>query len=594
MTLARGVDSAMPACVWAVLALPDGTLVSGDSEGRTSLWDGSHGTLLHAVTAHDADVLALACNPAGDVVFSAGVDGKLACLGSTQADGVTATGGSHVVPPWTVLGHKRAHTHDVRALATAPFPHGSAESTGGESAVSGGDSSNSFMLLSAGTDAQVIAYAADNFMKEHPVRVVRAPPGPCLSIAAGTNDQPLLLCTYATWLDLWRLGASNSSLQTAGQQQGAVSMELAAAPSHLARIHVRCKRNLLCCALSADGRQAAASDAFATHLFTVALPPDAPKPRISKRELPEATHPAVDLVRGYAMREPSSAGTDRPCICVQAFTANSEHLILATPSGAVHVMSLSTATISTRVLRNHLSARHDLKPTPNGRFIVKLAPVNSVHVSPNSRWLAVAVTAEHAGPFQGAGAHCSCVCVYSLETQRVHVSLPLPSDGDVAPPVAAMAFSPDSEQLLVATSDDVHLLRLSRTSAADSAWSHAGLGATSLSSRLGQMSGPLRGMSLDPQAGLSAALLYSAFAICHVDFTRPLTQAAAQPAAKRRRMSGVSPQQPARGVNGRVITLEQPCLLASYFKPGAALLVERPWEEIMRKLPAPLLRKRFG
>lgn len=295
LTLARGFDSGMPACVWSVLVLPDGTLVSGDSEGRTCLWDGSHGTLLHSAAAHDADVLALACNPAGDVVFSAGVDGKVVCLGSTQSDGVTVA--AHVVPPWTVLGHKRAHTHDVRALVTAPFPHGRAESTGGESVVSGGEGYNSYMLLSAGTDAQVIAYAADNFMKEHPVRVVRVPPAPCLSVAAGFNDQALLLCTYATWLDLWRLGASTSSLAN-GQHGGTASMELAAAPAHLARIHVRSKRHLLCSALSADGRLAAASDAFAPHLFAVALPPTAPRVRVSKRELPHSLPPATCMVRG--------------------------------------------------------------------------------------------------------------------------------------------------------------------------------------------------------------------------------------------------------------------------------------------------------
>ena len=296
LTLARGLDAAMPACVWAVLVLPDGTLVSGDSEGRTCLWDGAHGTLLHAVTAHDADVLALACNPAGDVVFSAGIDSKVACLGSTQGDGVSVA--TQALPPWTLLGYKRAHTHDVRVLVTALFPQGSAESTGGESAASAGDglSGGAFMLLSAGTDAQIIAYAADNFVKEHPVRVVRAPPGPCLSVATGTGDLPLMLCTYSTWLDLWRLGASSAI--TAGQHHAAASFELAAAPTHLARIHVRCKRHLVCSTLSADGRMAAASDAFAPHLFAIALPPDVPRPRVTMRQLPESLPAAVDMVRG--------------------------------------------------------------------------------------------------------------------------------------------------------------------------------------------------------------------------------------------------------------------------------------------------------
>lgn len=273
-------------------------------------------------------------------------------------------------------------------------------------------------------------------------------------------------------------------------------------------------------------------------------------------------------------------------------TPDQEHLVLASPAGTVHLVALGAAAgMSSRVLRHHLTVRSDLKPAADTRHLVTLPSATHVRVSHDSKWLAVAVAATHSGPFKGAAAQCNCVCVYSLDTLRVHASLPLPTNDDVAPPVVALSFTPDSGALLVANAEDVLLLRLG---AAPPAWSDAGLGASALSSRLGQMSGPLQGLSLDPQAGLAAVLLHSAFAICHVDFTRPLTQRAAQPVAKRRRVNGVAAQQQAQGVNGRVVTLQQPCLLAAYFKPGAAVLVERPWEEIMRALPAPLFRKRFG
>ncbi len=203
ITLARGTDPLAPPCVWAVLVLADGTLVSGDSEGRTCVWDGTHGTLVQAVTAHEADVLALACTPAGDAIFAAGVDSKLALLGRTSA-------GAQQAPAWSLLGYKRAHTHDVRALAVAPFPPAAGEA--GEAEGSSPSAHAPSMLLSAGTDAQLLAYAAESFLDEHPVRVVRAPPGPVLSLATATGpEQPLLLCTHATWLDIWRLGASSDA-----------------------------------------------------------------------------------------------------------------------------------------------------------------------------------------------------------------------------------------------------------------------------------------------------------------------------------------------------------------------------------------------
>jgi len=288
VTLARGVATAVPPCVWVVLVLPDGTLASGDSEGRTCLWDGTHGALLQAVTAHEADVLALACTPAGDALFSAGVDSKVALLGRTGA-------------AWGLLGYKRAHTHDVRALAVAPFPPSPAEAGETEACPVARAAS---MLLSAGTDAQLLAYAAEDFLEEHPVRVVRSPAGPALSLATARGcEPPLLLCTHATWLDLWRLGSSDAAAHV--QLPGA-ALELAAAPAHLARIRVRCKRNLLCSAVSANGEYVAASDAFAPHLFAVAQPAGR-RLRVSKRALPDSAPPAVSMVRAPPPRAPIAA-----------------------------------------------------------------------------------------------------------------------------------------------------------------------------------------------------------------------------------------------------------------------------------------------
>ncbi len=214
ITLGHGAGPRATPCVWAVAVLPDGTLVSGDSEGVTSLWDAEHGTLQQAFKAHEADVLALACSPSGDAVFAAGVDSKVAMLArvSPAAADDDDDAADAALPPmasWSLVGYKRAHTHDVRALALAPFPPADAND--------GGDSGRAAhlgsMLLSAGTDAQLLAYAAENFLGEHPVRVVRVPPSPALSLAAQApaavlSGRPLLLCTHATWLDIWQLGTT--------------------------------------------------------------------------------------------------------------------------------------------------------------------------------------------------------------------------------------------------------------------------------------------------------------------------------------------------------------------------------------------------
>lgn len=69
-----------PACIWRLLVLPDGTLVSGDGEGAVQMWDGAFGTLLHRFVRHKADVLALAAAPDGSAVFAAGVDSQVCAL----------------------------------------------------------------------------------------------------------------------------------------------------------------------------------------------------------------------------------------------------------------------------------------------------------------------------------------------------------------------------------------------------------------------------------------------------------------------------------------------------------------------------------
>lgn len=63
--------------VWAVKILADGTLVSGDSWGRTQFWDGKFGTLLQSFKQHEADVLVLAVSDDSEVVYASGVDNKV-------------------------------------------------------------------------------------------------------------------------------------------------------------------------------------------------------------------------------------------------------------------------------------------------------------------------------------------------------------------------------------------------------------------------------------------------------------------------------------------------------------------------------------
>jgi len=274
----------------------------------------------------------------------------------------------------------------------------------------------------------------------------------------------------------------------------------------------------------------------------------------------------------------------------QAFTADSTHLALAALAGPVHLVSVETGE-TTHVFRSHLT--FDGARAPRRTECIALPPVTRMCVSTDRQWLAVAVAADATGPFTSA-ARSSCVCVYSLEAQRTHAVLPLPSDGSSGSPVVALTFSPAGDTLVVATaSKDIQLFDVE---SGKSNW-RASVPGPLLPERLRLMPGHMCALSMDPSRGLSAVLAHTQHAMCHIDLTRPLSADVGTAPHKRRRVNLLPPRAgvpAASDTNGRVIPLDHPCLFAGHIHAAAALLVERPWDSILRSLPPPLLRHRFG
>lgn len=95
--------------VWSVVCLPArGQFVTGDSTGSVKFWDMATHTMVQSFSTHDADVLTLARDAAGDKVFSAGIDRKIhqfLCLESKRA------------ARWVHNFNRLLHLNDVRTLA---------------------------------------------------------------------------------------------------------------------------------------------------------------------------------------------------------------------------------------------------------------------------------------------------------------------------------------------------------------------------------------------------------------------------------------------------------------------------------------------
>lgn len=66
--------------MWCVAITDDFVIISGDSRGMTSFWDGKIGTVIDEVNAHKADVLCLCLSEDQKTLYSAGKISSLLSL----------------------------------------------------------------------------------------------------------------------------------------------------------------------------------------------------------------------------------------------------------------------------------------------------------------------------------------------------------------------------------------------------------------------------------------------------------------------------------------------------------------------------------
>lgn len=108
--------------VWSIKVLKQGDIVSADSSGEVKIWDGKLYTLMQRIKSHGQDVLSLATNHDGTLIFSGGMDRRTvmyAPAGKGQRR-------------WAEVAHKRFHTHDVKTMASLEYDGISVVVSGGE------------------------------------------------------------------------------------------------------------------------------------------------------------------------------------------------------------------------------------------------------------------------------------------------------------------------------------------------------------------------------------------------------------------------------------------------------------------------------
>nr|DAD35791.1 TPA_asm: hypothetical protein HUJ06_006431 [Nelumbo nucifera] len=271
-----GLGGGHELCVWSLLALRCGTLVSADSTGSVQFWDSQHGTLLQAHSFHKGDVNALATVPRHNRVFSAGSDGQV-ILYKLSADSVGSgneKSSTEVRKKWVYVSYLRAHTHDVRALTVA-VPISKEDPLPGEKVrrIRGRDKPTDFsyrkwahlgvpMLISAGDDTKLFAYSAKEFTKFSPHDICPAPQRVSIQLVLNTllSGSPLILIQCSSWLDILYVHVKSGANPSKGSR-GLATTDL------LARVKSKASRKIICSTISNTGVLFAYSDHAKPSLF---------------------------------------------------------------------------------------------------------------------------------------------------------------------------------------------------------------------------------------------------------------------------------------------------------------------------------------
>ena len=182
MSLGRPGDGGSETLVWSVKCLPDGSVVSGDSSGELKIWDPKNFSLVQRLQSHQADILDIVTNTAGDTIITGGADRR------TTVYKLSGTRLNEKRQRWAKIMHRRFHQHDVKAIAAF-------------------ESMEMSVLISGGPDTIPVVVPLRNWQSENYRSLPNLPQQPQVSSAARSR---LLLTWWDRELSIWHIPKSRN------------------------------------------------------------------------------------------------------------------------------------------------------------------------------------------------------------------------------------------------------------------------------------------------------------------------------------------------------------------------------------------------
>ncbi|KAG4931551.1 hypothetical protein AAZX31_17G221700 [Glycine max] len=576
-----GLGNGHELCIWSLLSLRSGTLVSADSSGSVQFWDSQHGTLLQAHSLHKGHVHALAACPSHNRVFSAGSDGQVILykLSSSQSTSSNDINSPSTMKRWIYVHYVRAHTHDIRALAVAvPISH-EADIKPEKRIKRARRAENpiSFryhkwahlgvpMLISAGDDTKLFAYPVKEFTMFSPHDICPAPQRTPIQLVHNSvfNQRKLLLVQSSQKIEVQLLQLKN--VRTSGGFTKNVVV---------AQVNSKASQKIICSTISNSGALFAYSDHKKPSLFQLKRDEVGKiKWDVRKRELPQILPFAHSMI----------------------FTHDSSKLIVAGHDKRIYVVNVGGPDeVKSELLHTFTPLRksqdQELPPTE--------PPITRLFTSSDGQWL--------------AAVNCfGDIYVFNLEILSQHWFI---SRLDGAS-VTAGGFPPQNDNVLIVTTSSNQVYAFDVEAKQLGEWSKRHTYA--LPRRYLEFPGEVIGLSFppsetssSPSATSSSVVVYSSRAMCLIDFGLPVEQDESDMLntkdsramnsqnfnVKKRievkKMIEVKKEHNRR--NFEVIPFENPVLCLGHTSKNSIFMVDKPWLQVVKSLEGrPVHRHIYG
>jgi U3 small nucleolar RNA-associated protein 4 len=340
----ESLGKATPTKVWALWALSDGTLISGDSLGHVQFWNGPTGTLEQSFDQNEnkADVLDFAVTSDECKVFASGVDSRVVCIQRQPAQGIDDRSNK-----WIISHAQRPHTHDVTSVEI--FRRTSRDRQTSDE-----------ILCTGGLDTRLCTYFTDQgFQKARP-KVYYPWPSSAIAIAKSAR---ILVMLRETSVDIYQICGKVSNDEN-------LPVPIPEDKTLLGTIQIEVEGNLSSAAISDNGKFLAVTDSSTLVMF-------------------ELSFEGKGLDRSMKLNQLKMDGAASLFIQAMTFTANSDQLIAASMDQKIHFLSISNARIADGNDSMESGPIVTLSDTIVGRLVVDQAsPVQSIFMSSDGSYFA--------------------------------------------------------------------------------------------------------------------------------------------------------------------------------------------------------------